>query len=53
MAELTETAIRAAIKAAEKSQKVFDAKGLYLLIAPPALQVGASSSIFRLVKNDS
>jgi integrase len=35
MAELTETAIRAAIKAAEKPQKVFDAKGLYLLVAPP------------------
>src|SRR5688572_8627427 len=35
MGDLTETAIRAAIKTAEKPQKLFDGQGLYLLIAPP------------------
>lgn len=35
MGDLTETAIRAAIKTAEKPQKLFDGQGLYLLVAPP------------------
>jgi integrase len=39
VSELTETALRAGIKNAEKSrktQKIFDGKGLYLLVSPPS-----------------